>query len=216
MNITQRIGDTVTHRIPLRWNNAPFVPGDEWALVFTVKDDPDTQEDSSARFQKRSGAGISVSSSVASVDVLRIDTAGGTFTPEGGGDPVTVTEVPPGTYHWDIKARQIAEPNETRTVASGTLVLAQVVTREVDPSVPIFSSQPPGFIGSNILPSTTPPTRYDVIWFDPSDGTISVWDADNEVWVQQGIYIETVPDGAFLDDAGDAYADENGDYYSDV
>ena len=116
--LTQRIGDTKTHTIPLSWSGRPFVPGGEWHLVFTVKSDPNTQTDEQAELQLESGSGITANGSLAMVAMIGSHTS----------------DLVPGTYYWDIQAEEL-DSNVTRTVASGTLVLLRDVTRSRRSSV---------------------------------------------------------------------------------
>lgn len=48
-------------------------------------------------------------------------------------------------------------------------------------------------IGRAVITSLTPPSNTSVLWYDPSDGTISVW--NGSVWVTDGS-IYSIPDGA--------------------
>ena len=137
MILSQRIGDTRTFSIPLRWNGRPFVPGADWNLIFTVKSDPDTQVDSLAKIQKQSDYGISVSGHHAVVSLIPIDTAGGTA------GAVTVPALTPGLFYWDIQAQSLTEADDIRSVAGGTLTLLRDVTRGTAPSIPIYVLLPP-------------------------------------------------------------------------
>lgn len=111
MNLTQYLGDTVTHMIPLTWQDSPFSPGEAWNLIFTVKRKP-SDPDTGAVFQKASGLGMVASGSNAAVAVLNIDTR----------------NLTPISYHYDIKAQSIAD-GSVRTVAIGRLKLTQNVLK---------------------------------------------------------------------------------------
>lgn len=50
----------------------------------------------------------------------------------------------------------------------------------------------PGSSG-NVITSLTPPSNTSSLWYDPSDGTISVW--NGSVWVTDGS-VYSIPDGA--------------------
>lgn len=125
MTLTQFLGDSVSHLIPLRWLGSTFVPGTDWLLIWTAKasaSDPDSE----AIVQKASGYGITVDDSVASVAVVPEDTAMLTLR----------------TLLWDIQAQHTTS-GEVRTVAAGNLRLSGDVTRETTPSVPIHTTEPP-------------------------------------------------------------------------
>lgn len=125
MTLTQFLGDSITHLIPLRWQGAAFEPGSDWLLIFTAKADTEDADDD-ALIQKASGYGISVEGSTASVALVPDDT-------------VTVAE---RTLLWDIQAQHTVS-GEVRTVATGNLRLSRDVTRETTPSVPIHTTEPP-------------------------------------------------------------------------
>lgn len=137
MTLTQAIGDTVIHRVPLRWKRAPFTPAEgEWFFIFTVKADKDADSDAQAKFQKTSDLGLTVSGSTASISILPIDTAG-----DAAADPV-VPALIPGTYDFDIQAQNIADPDDVRTVANGRMVLTRDVTRGTATAIPVYVAQP--------------------------------------------------------------------------
>lgn len=136
--LTQVIGDSRTHRIPLRWSGSSFSPDESWTLLFTVKSDPDTQGDEDASIQKASGAGLTVDGDDALVALVHQDTAG-----DAEADPV-VPALAPGKYEWDIQA-QNTDTGEVRTVARGTLELIQGVTRNLESAIPIITTEPPAF-----------------------------------------------------------------------
>lgn len=168
MTLTQRIGDSKTHSIPLAWNGRPFVPGDAWYLIWTLKSDPDTQPDTQAVIQKTSGAGLLVTGSKANVSLVPHDTAA--WVEEGTPD-INHVEKAPGTYYWDVQARSY-DDGSIRSVASGALVLVRDVTREIDTSIPIHTTQPPlpgqGGGGSTVIDGGHPDSTYEQI--TPLDG----------------------------------------------
>jgi hypothetical protein len=94
-------------------------------LIFTAKKSlgaPDT----AAVFQKSLGAGITVAGTTAiSVAVVRVDTSG-----------LSASK----TLFWDVQAQW--STGRPATVASGTLVVDADVTRELDTSVTIYTTQP--------------------------------------------------------------------------
>lgn len=139
MILAQRLGDTKTHSVKLKWGNVSFAPADEWFLVFTVKTDAETVLDASSLFQKTTDVGITVSGSTAFIEVERADTKREEDTPEEG-DPAF--EATPGTYDWDIQAQNIADPAVIRTVANGTFTLKRDVTRGVETAVPVYVAAP--------------------------------------------------------------------------
>lgn len=135
MTLAQHIGDTVTHRIPLRWLRAAFTPASGWFLIFTLKADKD-DADEDAKIQKTTDLGLTHSTSHALVDFLHIDTAG-----DAEQDPV-VPALSAGTYFWDIQAQNIADPTIIRTVATGSLILARSVTHGTETAVPTYVAGP--------------------------------------------------------------------------
>lgn len=66
-------GDDQTLRIPLVWDGLPFVPGAEWAGIFTAKY-KDTDADEDAVFQHASGGNLSFAGTDALVKLNRSDT----------------------------------------------------------------------------------------------------------------------------------------------
>lgn len=134
MTLTQRIGDTVTHTIPMAWKGRPFAPGGAWFLIFTVKSDAYAETDAQASFQKTTNLGITVLGNKASIAVIPANTAG-SVSP-------AIPALPPGTYYWDVQAQSLADPEDVRTVASGTLALVRDVTRGTETAVPIYIADP--------------------------------------------------------------------------
>jgi hypothetical protein len=149
MVLTQNIGDNVTHRIPLRWNRAPFTPAGGWFLIFTVKADADADVDAQAKIQKTSDLGIAVYGSNAAVSIVPFDTAGGII-PDTDPEEIRVP-LPPGTYYWDIQAQSVSNPASIRTVAAGTLKLTRDVTRGTSVSIPVYVASPGLTYDSQIL-----------------------------------------------------------------
>ena len=184
MILTQDLGDATTHIIPLRWSGRPFVPGTAWSLVFTVKLSADLP-DSARLFQKAYPAqGITVSSSTASVSVLRADTFREAGFPTVGSPAF---EAAAGEYVWDIQANEISGAFRTRTVARGTLTLGRDITRLSQPTAPVFTVANPLTVmkGINVTGSETPPPSpvEDDLWHDESDNSLSIWDAVESAWI---------------------------------
>jgi hypothetical protein len=125
MNLTQYIGDSKTHAIPLTWEGAAFSPGDDWALIFTLKRKT-TDEDSAAVIQKTSGAGITVVGNIASVELLPADTVSLSAT----------------GYSYDIQAQDVIS-GAVRTVTTGRIILTRDITRATETSIPVISTNPP-------------------------------------------------------------------------
>ena len=136
MTLTQFLGDSITHPIPLRWQGAAFEPGSDWLLIFTVKVDT-ADADDGAVIQKASGLGISVAGALASVAMVPQDTV----------------DVTAKTLLWDIQA-QHATTGEVRTVASGNLRLVRDITRLTETSIPIHTTEPPYPGGGNLAADT--------------------------------------------------------------
>jgi hypothetical protein len=110
MILVQRLGDTRTFSIPLRWGNRPFIPGNDWHLVFTAKYDPQ-YSDPAAPIQLELGDGLTANNHFASVSLTR---------------DLTV-DLDAATLYWDIQAESY-ESEEVRTVRTGTLTLLREVT----------------------------------------------------------------------------------------
>ena len=136
MNLTATIGDTRNFSIPLRWRTGAFAPGEDWFLIFTVKESLD-DTDEQAKIQKTTDLGITVQRSHAIVQIVPIDTAGD---PEG--DPI-IPALIAGTYYWGIKAQKIADPTQVRTIATGELELEQPVGQGTETAVPVYVAEPP-------------------------------------------------------------------------
>jgi hypothetical protein len=129
MTLTQYLGDSITHSIPLKWQGATFTPGTDWLMIWTAKTLP-TDPDEDAVVQKASGYGITASGSTASVALVPQDTA----------------EEDPATLTWDIQAQHVST-GEVRTVAAGTLRLVRDLTRELETSITIYTTEPPAPMG---------------------------------------------------------------------
>lgn len=143
IQLSQRIGDTKTFSIPLKWNGRPFLPENEWSLIFTAKSQPATQLDSAASIKKQSNSGIIADSDFAKVNILPVDTSGS----------ATVTALSPGLLYWDIQAQKILDALDIRTVAGGTLNLLRDVTRgeaTYVPPNPSFSSVIPKWTSTSL------------------------------------------------------------------
>lgn len=149
--LSQSIGDSRVHNIPLRWEKADFTPGNDYRLLFTAKRhandlDPD------AVFQKVTGAGITVTGSTAAVETVYLD---------------TVNESP-RTLIWDIQAEEIAT-GKCHTVANGLLDLRRDISRLAVSSIPIHTTNPPALLGAPGL------TAYQVAVANGYDGTEEQW-----------------------------------------
>lgn len=159
MNLTQALGDTVTHRIPLRLDGRPFDASGAWGLTFTVKSSPLTNTDAESLFQKSLGAGIALDGkSTALVSVIRADTYRLEDELEEGSPAF---QAAPGTYYYDIQATGIDE-NEGKfhTVAQDIIVFTREVTRGGASSVTIYSTDPP-FLGvGDIIDGGQSDTNY--------------------------------------------------------
>jgi len=248
MNLTQKIGDTITHRVPMRWRKALYSPA-SGTYIFTVKASKD-DTDENAVFQKTSGGGgITVADGYAEIQVLSLDT----------------TNESEATLYWDIQWTSIE--GDSRTLNEGEFDLTRDVTRNFTPEMDVYTVAPPLLFfsyqtyyetttdnpklteaqwvarlgGDNSrqiishyppLPSNdnTEPGRtfafpYEGLeWFDPSDGSTSVW-----MWLVEGVEATEddgvfvsqfptpadtgLPDGAYVDESGNAYVDESGNYY---
>ena len=136
--LTQKIGDNKTYRIPLTWEGRPFRASEDWLLTFTLKVDPDTENDEDALIQKVTGAGILNAGNDALVSIVPIDTRG-----DAEADPV-VAEIDPGSYYWGILA-QNTDTGERRHVQLGKLKLEQAVTRDDETAIPIYTTNPPAY-----------------------------------------------------------------------
>ena len=140
MNLVTHLGDTKSFRIPLRWQNRPFLPGNEWHLVFTAKLDP-ADDDWNPPIQLELAAGITISGHLATISLSRA---------------LTVA-LAPATLHWDIQAERLAS-DEVRTVRRGTLTLLRDVTR--DRKSPIAGNRLRDDLGTLILDDATAPLIY--------------------------------------------------------
>ena len=117
-------GDSLSLDIPLTWQDSPFEPGADWILLATVKaNSGDADED--AVFQKSSTAGISVTGSTATLDIVNADTE----------------DVSPGALVADIRAEHVTS-GARRVVAKFHLDLRRPVSRSTTPSIPIHTTLP--------------------------------------------------------------------------
>ena len=132
MNLTATIGDTRNFSIPLRWRTGAFAPGEDWFLIFTVKESLD-DTDEQAKIQKTTDLGITVQRSHAVIQILPIDTA-------GDGDDIPALAA--GIYYWGIKAQKIADPTQVRTVATGELELEQPVGQSTETTIDVYVAEP--------------------------------------------------------------------------
>ena len=123
------LGDAVEVTIPMRVNNARFVPAAGYQLIFTAKLSADNT-DSAAVIQKKSGGfGLTESKSNAVVALLPIDTS-----PLAGGI----------TLYCDIQAQSLTDAADIKTVALFQLLTVRDVTRLTDTSITVYTSEPPG------------------------------------------------------------------------
>lgn len=124
-NLTAFIGDSVTLAVPLTWQDAPFAPGDDWALIFTAKHRA-RDTDAEAVIQKASGAGIEVTGYTASVSLVPLDTLA----------------LRACDLVFDIQAQHVTT-GAVRTAAIGILALARDITRETETSIPVNTTEDP-------------------------------------------------------------------------
>lgn len=125
MVLTQYLGDSEVHVIPMTWNGLSFTPDENWEGIFTAKFKA-TDADAEAAFQKSTEAGMTLEGDMAFVTTVGIDTAALTA------DGLTC----------DVRLRHITT-GERRTVAVVFLKLLVPRTREVAPSLPIYTTDPP-------------------------------------------------------------------------
>ena len=203
--ITFYAGDTKTVLIPLK-NEADasaFTPTG-YNLIFTAKAS-NAASDLGSKFQYATGAGITHSTTNASTVFHPVDTR------DHGGK----------TLYWDIQAEHLTNPDDVRTVAVGTLVLKRDSTRQTTTSVPLHTlsaavpyTGPAGADGRSIrfrqdtLPSS--PVADD-LWYDTSDGSLSIWVAAADAWVS--FTPSGVPATAYLSPSGSPYLSPSGAYY---
>jgi hypothetical protein len=108
--LTCHLGDTKTFIIPMRWGNRPFIPGNDWHLVFTAKFDAE-DDDTLAPIQLELGDGVTANGHHAVVALSRALTV----------------DLEPSTLYWDIQAERL-DSDEIRTVRTGRLTLLREVT----------------------------------------------------------------------------------------
>jgi len=123
-NLKQYVGDSASHTVPLIWNNQSFEPDVSWLLLLTVKANR-TDADRFALFQKALGAGITVSGSSATFQVVPQDTENS----------------PARIYYGDIQA-QSTTTGEIRTVCEIELTLVPDVSRGNQSTIEIHTMQP--------------------------------------------------------------------------
>ena len=145
------LGDSASLSIPLTHEGAAFTPGSSWSLMFTAKRQA-RDTDAQALIQKVSGAGITVTGSTASVELVPIDTA----------------TLAPGDIVWDVQAQHLTN-GAVATVASGRLTLIRDVSRLTVTSIPVYTSAPPILLG--------PPGKsaYQVAVDNGFSGTAEQW-----------------------------------------
>jgi hypothetical protein len=140
MRLAQYIGDKKVLKIPLRSGNADFEPAALYYLIFTVKA-AKTDADASAIIQKTSDLGIEASDNYALITMLPVDT---------GGDGDQIAAQTAGTYFFDVKAQEIADPENVKTVAEGILELRQNITQLNETSIDVYAA-PPGLAYDNYI-----------------------------------------------------------------
>ena len=205
MTITQEIGDTVTHHIPMRWGKAPFEAGAAWNLIWTLKADPN-DSDAQAKIQKQYGQGVTSSGTTASVSLIHEDTAGGVIN-EGQEDEVTLVALTAGTYYWDIQAQRIAEPHDVRTVRKGEFELTRDITRSTTNTLPIFTTSP----AAPIQVPVAGDSAYDIAVDNGFVGTEEEWLASLQGEDGEGTNNTTISGTAPANPQnGDIWIDTNG------
>jgi hypothetical protein len=128
-NFMSYLGNSKTLRIPLVFEAAAFTPGTDYTLIFTCKESlADT--DAQAKIQKTTGTGLTHSSSFALVTLVP-------------GDSDTLID---NAYFYDVQA-QHNTTGAVLTVQAGRLRFRIPPTRELETSVPIYTTQPPAPIG---------------------------------------------------------------------
>lgn len=122
-------GDNHLIDLPLTWQGAAFVPGTDWGLIFTAKKAL-SDSDANALIQKTLVAGITVTDSTATIELVPDDTK-------------TLRHL---SLYCDIQAQHLSTA-EIRTVYNGSLTFQRAVTREFTPSIPVLTTNPPIAIG---------------------------------------------------------------------
>ncbi len=185
MTLTQKLGDSVTHRIPLRWGKAAFEPGTDWGLIYTVKESID-DADEDAVIQKISGTGMTHSGSNALPTILPADT----------------TALTAKTYYYDVQAQHLTT-GEVRTVAQNKLILTRDITRGVTVAIPVITTEEPVFTG----PAGA--SAYEVAVANGFVGTEEEWLASLQPSTTSNNV--TISDTAPTDpESGDVWIDTNG------
>jgi hypothetical protein len=133
ISLTQFLGDSTTHRIPLAYEGEVFDPTG-YRLIWTAKRSA-TDPDTSAVIQKMtSGLGITTAevSGVWFADVSTVHQ-----------DTRDLTDK---YLAWDVQAEDLST-GQVCTVAIGTLALARDVTRQTFSSIPINTTEPGAGLG---------------------------------------------------------------------
>lgn len=125
MVLTQYLGDTAVHVIPMTWGGLSFTPDENWEGLFSAKF-RSTDDDDAAAFQKSTAAGMTFDGDMALVTTVGIDT-----------DTLTVDGLT-----CDVRLRHLTT-GERRTVAVVFLKLLVPRTRGVAASLPIYTTDPP-------------------------------------------------------------------------
>lgn len=131
MNFDLIIGDERVISVPLRTMEGVDLDPTGATLIATFKSSPSTQEDVACAFQKASGQGITTSRINnrwwAHLEIVHVDT----------------TPLSPGVLYFDVQVQKAGSPISTSGIHQ--LMLIRDVTRELNTSVPIHTTQPPGF-----------------------------------------------------------------------
>lgn len=156
--LTAFINDSSELSIALKWGEDAFLPGSEWALIFTAKNS-DADLDAAAVIQKATGAGITVSSSTATVALVPDDTV----------------DLDDGRLLFDILA-QSTITNKVRTVAYGEIYVMRDITRLTETSVTVITTEAPlpfASVASEIHAATSKTTPADLDEFGIADSAAS-------------------------------------------
>jgi hypothetical protein len=163
---TAYLNDTTTVEVPLLWRGVAFMPGEEWSLIFTAKQNA-ADPDSEAVIQKASGAGITARRRFADVELV----------------PADSDSLDPCVLFCDIQGQHLTT-GQVRTFASFELSFVRDITRETSTSVPVHTTQTP-------LPFV--PAAYALLVADEADrlsrsasevaGRVVVQETPNSAWV---------------------------------
>jgi hypothetical protein len=133
LSLTQFLGDSTTHRIPLAYEGEVFDPTG-YRLIWTAKRSA-TDPDTSAVIQKMtSGLGITTA-----------EVSGVWFADVSTVHPDT-RDLTDKYLAWDVQAEDLST-GQVYTVAIGTLALARDVTRQTFSSIPINTTEPGAGLG---------------------------------------------------------------------